>query len=127
MAKSMSGSGGFYKYRCKYFYTKSCQNWVYVNGEACVSCLAEGCDAEGAGLERPYSPNVCVPFVQDGIFRYTMVGKSGFGLHPFSRPEGARDIEPPQGPLRRMPFRREQFSLFVKKRGKIETQRRMPA
>lgn len=39
MAKSMSGSGGFYKYRCKYFYTKSCQNWVYVNGEACVSCL----------------------------------------------------------------------------------------
>ena len=39
MAKNMSGSGGFYKYRCKYFYTKSCQNWVYVNGEACVTCL----------------------------------------------------------------------------------------
>ena len=39
MAKTMSGSGGFYKYRCKYFYTKSCQNWVYVNGEACMSCL----------------------------------------------------------------------------------------
>ena len=35
----MSGSGGFYKYRCKYFYAKSCQNWVYVNGEACITCL----------------------------------------------------------------------------------------
>ena len=35
----MSASGGFYKYRCKYFYGRSCQNWVYVNGEACPSCL----------------------------------------------------------------------------------------
>ena len=39
MPKTMSGSGGFYKYRCKYFYAKSCQNWVYVNGEACMTCL----------------------------------------------------------------------------------------
>lgn len=39
MARTMSGSGGFYKYRCKYFYAKSCQNWVYVNGEACITCL----------------------------------------------------------------------------------------
>src|SRR5690606_23240604 len=23
----------------KYFYAKSCQNWVYVNGEACITCL----------------------------------------------------------------------------------------
>ncbi|CAI4218150.1 unnamed protein product [Parascedosporium putredinis] len=41
-----SGGGGFYKYRCKYFYSKSCQNWVYVNGEACMQCLADGCDAQ---------------------------------------------------------------------------------
>ncbi|KEZ41841.1 hypothetical protein SAPIO_CDS6647 [Scedosporium apiospermum] len=39
MATSLSTGGGFYKYRCKYFYTKSCQNWVYVNGEACMQCL----------------------------------------------------------------------------------------
>ena len=32
-------SGGFYKYRCKYFYLESCTNWIYVNGEACTPCL----------------------------------------------------------------------------------------
>lgn len=35
----MSGSGGFYKYRCKYFYTHNCPNWVYCNGHACAMCL----------------------------------------------------------------------------------------
>lgn len=35
----MSGSGGFYKYRCKYFYTYNCPNWVYANGHACPMCL----------------------------------------------------------------------------------------
>jgi hypothetical protein len=35
----MSGSGGFYKYRCKYFYTYNCPNWVYCNGHACAMCL----------------------------------------------------------------------------------------
>ncbi|KAK3315221.1 hypothetical protein B0H66DRAFT_337137 [Apodospora peruviana] len=41
----MSGSGGFYKYRCKHFYTYNCNNWVYVNGAACASCLADGREA----------------------------------------------------------------------------------
>ncbi|KAM7222082.1 hypothetical protein V8F06_002587 [Rhypophila decipiens] len=40
----MSGSGGFYKYRCKHFLTYNCNNWVYVNGAACACCLAEGRD-----------------------------------------------------------------------------------
>ena len=35
----MSGSGGFYKYRCKYFLTHNCPNWVYANGHACALCL----------------------------------------------------------------------------------------
>lgn len=35
----MSGSGGFYKYRCKYFYTHNCTNWVYVNNAPCANCL----------------------------------------------------------------------------------------
>ncbi|KAK4115621.1 hypothetical protein N656DRAFT_775547 [Canariomyces notabilis] len=35
----MSGSGGFYKYRCKYFWTYNCDNWVYANGHACQMCL----------------------------------------------------------------------------------------
>lgn len=38
-ASTMSGTGGFYKYRCKYFYTYNCPNWVYCNGHACAMCL----------------------------------------------------------------------------------------
>lgn len=34
-----SGSGGFYKYRCKYFYTYNCSNWVYVSNAPCANCL----------------------------------------------------------------------------------------
>ncbi|XXH01473.1 hypothetical protein Hte_007833 [Hypoxylon texense] len=30
--------GGFYKYRCKYFYTHNCPNWVYENYSSCASC-----------------------------------------------------------------------------------------
>ncbi|KAM7209575.1 hypothetical protein V8F20_000313 [Naviculisporaceae sp. PSN 640] len=55
----MSGSGGFYKYRCKHFLTYNCNNWVYVNGAACACCLAEGRDEEqapGAG-ERKQPPH----------------------------------------------------------------------
>lgn len=36
---SGSGSGGFYKYRCKYFYTHNCSNWVYVSNSPCATCL----------------------------------------------------------------------------------------
>ncbi|KAI1357050.1 hypothetical protein F5Y01DRAFT_321363 [Xylaria sp. FL0043] len=38
------GYGGFYKYRCKYFYTHECPNWVYVNNTGCGECSAEGRD-----------------------------------------------------------------------------------
>ncbi|KAH7303599.1 hypothetical protein B0I35DRAFT_402273, partial [Stachybotrys elegans] len=37
-------SGGFYKYRCKYFYSHNCPNWVWVNNSPCASCLADGRD-----------------------------------------------------------------------------------
>lgn len=40
---SGSGSGGFYKYRCKYFYTHNCSNWVYVSNAACATCLVSIC------------------------------------------------------------------------------------
>lgn len=99
MAKTMSGSGGFYKYRCKYFYAKSCQNWVYVNGEACMTCLvshaavrgprtwgwrvngaqAEGCDTD---LQRSCSPDVRVPRGLDGTYGYAMVGRDVFSAVP---------------------------------------------
>ena len=34
----MSGSGGIYKYRCKYFLTHDCPNWVFVNYAPCADC-----------------------------------------------------------------------------------------
>ncbi|KAI0876516.1 hypothetical protein GGS24DRAFT_451151 [Hypoxylon argillaceum] len=34
----MSGGGGFYKFRCKYFLSHECPNWVYLNGSACAEC-----------------------------------------------------------------------------------------
>ncbi|KAL7903253.1 hypothetical protein HDV63DRAFT_117461 [Trichoderma sp. SZMC 28014] len=41
----MSSSGGFYKYRCKNFYSHNCPNWVWVNNSPCATCIAEGKDA----------------------------------------------------------------------------------
>lgn len=35
----MSGSGGFPKFRCKYWSSHNCDNWVWVNGRACVYCV----------------------------------------------------------------------------------------
>lgn len=35
----MSGSGGYYKYRCKYWLTYNCSNWVWVNNAPCAHCL----------------------------------------------------------------------------------------
>ena len=36
---TMSGSGGYYKYRCKYRLTYNCPNWVWVNNAPCAHCL----------------------------------------------------------------------------------------
>ncbi|KAI0830914.1 hypothetical protein F5Y06DRAFT_301804 [Hypoxylon sp. FL0890] len=72
----MSGSGGFYKYRCKYFYTHNCPNWVYVNNSPCANCCAEGREVDGGTSEMPssrYSHDICVPRVEDGVVHYTLM------------------------------------------------------
>ncbi|KAF8474615.1 hypothetical protein BDZ91DRAFT_758771 [Kalaharituber pfeilii] len=46
----MSGPG-FYKYRCKYFYTHDCPNWVWVNNSACAKCVSLGRDTLENGYE----------------------------------------------------------------------------
>ncbi|KAI2616292.1 hypothetical protein GGR54DRAFT_239080 [Hypoxylon sp. NC1633] len=72
----MSGSGGFYKYRCKYFYTHNCPNWVYVNNSPCANCCAEGRDVDGATpeiLSLRRSDDVCVPQFIDGTCHYTIM------------------------------------------------------
>ncbi|EPS35065.1 hypothetical protein H072_11524 [Dactylellina haptotyla CBS 200.50] len=38
-------SGGYYKYRCKYFYSHNCPNWVWVNNSTCAECAAAGRDS----------------------------------------------------------------------------------
>lgn len=35
----MASSGGPSKWRCRYFYTYNCNNWVYVRGSSCQMCI----------------------------------------------------------------------------------------
>ncbi|KAI0025712.1 hypothetical protein F4780DRAFT_774577 [Xylariomycetidae sp. FL0641] len=72
----MSGSGGYYKYRCKYFLSHNCPNWVYVNHTSCANCCAEGREAEGASAQGPmwrFSHDICVPRVEGGVLHYTLM------------------------------------------------------
>ncbi|KAH7320085.1 hypothetical protein B0I35DRAFT_451020 [Stachybotrys elegans] len=67
-------SGGFYKYRCKYFYSHNCPNWVWVNNSPCASCLADGRDGEH--IQAPsweVNHDIVVPCVQNGILQYVMM------------------------------------------------------
>ncbi|KAG6037567.1 hypothetical protein E4U41_004901 [Claviceps citrina] len=68
-------SGGFYKYRCKYFLTHECQNWVWVNNAPCATCMAQGRDdqEEAPGSVSLMSRDISVPCVQDGILQYTLM------------------------------------------------------
>ncbi|CAH0028353.1 unnamed protein product [Clonostachys rhizophaga] len=43
-------SGGFYKYRCKFFYSHNCTNWVWMNESPCAPCLAEGREETGEAM-----------------------------------------------------------------------------
>ncbi|KAK7746770.1 hypothetical protein SLS53_001958 [Cytospora paraplurivora] len=69
----MSASGGFYTYRCKYFYTHNCTNWVYTNNAPCPSCLAQGRDtAEAPAPSQAWNigvRDIMVPSWQDGVFQ----------------------------------------------------------
>lgn len=96
----MSGSGGFYKYRCKYFYSHNCQNWVWVNGSTCASCLAEGRDAEGAPSNAAWTMprDMLVPSYHDGTLQYTLmeiVSITGPGNYWTLRHKAAQPIVPP--------------------------------
>ncbi|RYP57208.1 hypothetical protein DL770_010718 [Monosporascus sp. CRB-9-2] len=72
----MSGSGGFYKYRCKYFYTHNCNNWVYINHTPCANCCAEGRDVDQPATETAswsFSRDIYVPRIEDGVMSYTIM------------------------------------------------------
>ncbi|KAI0198844.1 hypothetical protein F4808DRAFT_434692 [Astrocystis sublimbata] len=72
----MSGGGGFYKFRCKYFLTYNCPNWVYVNNTACASCSAQGRELEPAQFQAPANMGtvqVQVPHFENGMITYTLI------------------------------------------------------
>ncbi|CZS96535.1 hypothetical protein WAI453_010013 [Rhynchosporium graminicola] len=71
----MSGSGGYYKYRCKYWMTYNCPNWVWVNNSPCAHCLADGRDSEIIKISAPFRVlrEVFVPQFEDGMLLYTMM------------------------------------------------------
>ncbi|KAK4163010.1 hypothetical protein QBC43DRAFT_335755 [Cladorrhinum sp. PSN259] len=64
-------SGGFNKFRCKYWLTHDCPNWVFMNGRACGACLAEGREA-GEGL--PGQTEIQIPQGFNGSLQYIIMG-----------------------------------------------------
>lgn len=71
----MSGSGGYYKYRCKYWLTHDCPHWVWVNNAPCAHCLADGRDSDVAVMSGPFriSREVYVPQLENGSLHYTIM------------------------------------------------------
>jgi len=71
----MSGSGGYYKYRCKYWLTYNCPNWVWVNNAPCAHCLADGRDSDTAVMSSPFriSREVFVPQIENGSLHYIIM------------------------------------------------------
>ncbi|KAB5586204.1 hypothetical protein GE09DRAFT_57004 [Coniochaeta sp. 2T2.1] len=71
----MSGSGGYAKFRCKYFSTYGCDKWVWVMNTACPYCVAQGRDDAGMppdqSLSRPRE--ICIPIVHQGTITYTIM------------------------------------------------------
>ncbi|TVY21016.1 hypothetical protein LARI1_G000576, partial [Lachnellula arida] len=71
----MSGSGGYYKYRCKYFLTHNCPHWVWVHNAPCAYCLAEGRDSDVGLMPTPFrlSQEVYVPHLENGALHYIIM------------------------------------------------------
>jgi len=71
----MSGSGGYYKYRCKYWLTYNCPNWVWVNNAPCAHCLADGRDSDASmlSISLRLSREVYVPQIENGLLHYIVM------------------------------------------------------
>ncbi|KAI9744868.1 MAG: hypothetical protein M1818_001793 [Claussenomyces sp. TS43310] len=70
----MSGSGGYYKYRCKHWLTYNCPHWVWVNGAACAHCMALGRAATTsvASSHARWAHEVYVPAINNRTLTYVM-------------------------------------------------------
>ncbi|GJN74495.1 hypothetical protein JDV02_006043 [Purpureocillium takamizusanense] len=69
------GGNGFYKYRCKYFMSHNCPNWVWVANSPCASCLADGRENEQAKMPAwaTISRDIVAPRVRDGVLQYVVM------------------------------------------------------
>ncbi|PNY26117.1 Uncharacterized protein TCAP_03953 [Tolypocladium capitatum] len=68
------GGNGFYKYRCKYFMSHNCLNWVWVANSPCASCLADGRENEQAKMPAwAVSRDIVAPRVRDGVLQYVVM------------------------------------------------------
>ncbi|KAJ3482187.1 hypothetical protein NLG97_g7637 [Lecanicillium saksenae] len=66
-----SPGGGFYKYRCKYFLSHDCKNWVWVSDTPCSTCMAIGRDEESLPAAAwSVSRDILAPHVNNGILQY---------------------------------------------------------
>ncbi|KAK3345318.1 hypothetical protein B0H65DRAFT_466266 [Neurospora tetraspora] len=70
MSSGGGQGGGFYKYRCKHFYTYNCMNWVWVNYAACATCLAMGRGEESEVVPSATRFEIRVPRALDGMLSY---------------------------------------------------------
>ncbi|ETS01509.1 hypothetical protein M419DRAFT_80537 [Trichoderma reesei RUT C-30] len=97
----MSGSGGFYKYRCKNFYSHNCPNWVWVNNSPCATCIV---NAEEQQLlpSAVMSHGIAAPRIQQDILQHAITNlmapnESGESCLPDDEANGVgRDNQPPQ-------------------------------
>ncbi|KND94578.1 hypothetical protein TOPH_01232 [Tolypocladium ophioglossoides CBS 100239] len=68
------GGNGFYKYRCKFFISHNCPNWVWVANSPCASCLALGRENEQAKMPAwTASRDIVAPRVRDGVLQYVVM------------------------------------------------------
>ncbi|KAI5849185.1 hypothetical protein BZA05DRAFT_402483 [Tricharina praecox] len=74
-------SSGYFRYRCKNFYTHNCDNWVWVNNTACAECVAAGRDEEQLEFELEHEST--------GDYCYGGGGSGAVSLASVLPPDGA--------------------------------------
>ncbi|MCJ1309846.1 hypothetical protein MMC25_003507 [Agyrium rufum] len=68
---------GYYKYRCKYFQSHGCQNWVMVARVACTDCASKGRTALSVS-PNIFGLNASLPMTR-GVQSFLMPGGKGIG------------------------------------------------
>ncbi|PKK48198.1 hypothetical protein CI102_6557 [Trichoderma harzianum] len=65
-------SGGFYKYRCKNFYSHNCPNWVWVNNSPCATCIVNA-EEQSLPSSTACQVDIVAPRIRDDILQDTFM------------------------------------------------------